>query len=387
MNLVIACDKRIQKQVSGFKFKEHNHNVLAYINEIGSNFADRIENNLPHILVIFNGISDKDNVIFGELERMLKLLPHLRIIYVYGKPDVDFEDTKEKLTALGIYDILLTSLGDIKFKDNLLSVLDKGMSAEDLEKSIQQYETMTKPIEVERVHNYIDDNTPVDLSKIALNEAYHNDIEQVDLPQEYIGAGNITVAVSSVIVNSAGVVLTAMELSIVLLQAKETVSLFLRDETYKRFLAFHNIENADGGFTLNKLPIYPLSLYEKRKRRSRFDVIDLTNNGNMTDRERKIFEKAEIKLQMCRGTEWDIAVLQEYLNSGLPYLKEINYCFYPISQKDFLKYNKSMIQGHCKACRLRTSPNYTSPCDWNRDVYADILSRYTSIGKSKKRRW
>lgn len=162
MNLVIACDKRIQKQVSGFKFKEHNHNVLAYINEIGSNFADRIENNLPHILVIFNGISDKDNVIFGELERMLKLLPHLRIIYVYGKPDVDFEDTKEKLTALGIYDILLTSLGDIKFKDNLLSVLDKGMSAEDLEKSIQQYETMTKPIEVERVHNYIDDNTPVD---------------------------------------------------------------------------------------------------------------------------------------------------------------------------------------------------------------------------------
>lgn len=43
-----------------------------------------------------------------------------------------------------------------------------------------------------------------------------------------------------------------------------------------------------------------------------------------------------------------------------------------------------MIQGHCKACRLRTSPNYTSPCDWNRDVYADILSRYTSIGKSKR---
>ena len=266
-------------------------------------------------------------------------------------------------------------------------VIDKSMNAEDLEKSIEKYESMTKPIGVETIRNYIDDDTPVDLSKSSLNEEYHNEIEQVDIPQEYIGAGNITIAISSVIVNSAGVVLTAMEIATVLKQAKETVSLFLRDETYKRFLAFHNIENANGGFTLNKLPIYPLSLYEQRKRRSRFDVIDLTNNGNMTDRERKIFEKAEIKLQMCRGTEWDIAVLQEYLNSGLPYLKEINYCFYPISQKDFLKYNKSMIQGHCKACRLRTSPNYTSPCDWNRDVYADILSRYTSIGKSKKRRW
>lgn len=387
MNLVIACDKKIQKQVSGFEFKEHNHNVLAYINEVGNNLADRIANNLPHILIVFKGIKDKNNILFGELERMLKLLPHLRIIFVYGKTDDNFQETKNKLISLGIYDILLTDLSDIKFKNNLMSVIDKGMDLEDLEKSIEQYEAMTKPIEVETIRNYIDDDTPVDLSKVALNEEYHNGIEQVDIPQEYIGARSITIAVSSVIINSAGVVLTAMEIAIVLKQAKETVSLFLRDETYKRFLEFHNIENADGGFTLDKLPIYPLSMYEQRKRRSRFDVIDLTNNGNIINRERKIFETAEIKLQLCRGTEWDIAVLQEYLSSGLPYIKEINYCFYPISQKDFLKYNKSMIQGHCKACRLRTSPNYTSPCDWNRAVYADILSRYTSIGKSKKRRW
>lgn len=387
MNLVIACDKKIQKQVSGFEFKEHNHNVLAYINEVGNNLADRIANNLPHILIVFKGIKDKNNILFEELERMLKLLPHLRIIFVYGKTDDNFQETKNKLISLGIYDILLTDLSDIKFKNNLMSVIDKGMDLEDLEKSIEQYEAMTKPIEVETIRNYIDDDTPVDLSKAALNEEYHNGIEQVDIPQEYIGARSITIAVSSVIINSAGVVLTAMEIAIVLKQAKETVSLFLRDETYKRFLEFHNIENADGGFTLDKLPIYPLSMYEQRKRRSRFDVIDLTNNGNISNRERKIFETAEIKLQLCRGTEWDIAVLQEYLSSGLPYIKEINYCFYPISQKDFLKYNKSMIQGHCKACRLRTSPNYTSPCDWNRAVYADILSRYTSIGKSKKRRW
>lgn len=386
MNLVIACDKRIQKQVSGFKFEEYNHTALAYINTIENDFSDSIANNLPHILIVFNGVKDKDNILFKELERTIKLLPHLRIIYVYGKPDDSFQETKDKLTALGTYDIILTSLTDARFKRELLSVIDKSMNAEDLEKSIEQYKAMTKPIETKTVRNYIDDNTPVDLSKVALNEPYQNNIEQVDIPQEYIGAGNITVAVSSVIVNSAGVVLTAMELSIVLLQAKERVSLFLRDETYKRFLAFHGIENADSGFTLNKLPIYPLSLYEQHKRRSRFDVIDLTNNGNMSDKEIKIFEMAEIKLQMCRGTEWDIAVLQEYLNSDLPYLKEINYCFYPISQKDFIKYNKSMIKGHCKACRLRTSPSYTNPCDWNRAVYADILSRYTSIGKEKKRR-
>ena len=64
MNLVIACDKRIQKQVSGFKFKEHNHNVLAYINEIGSNFADRIENNLPHTF-----INNRHKIIFKPYVR------------------------------------------------------------------------------------------------------------------------------------------------------------------------------------------------------------------------------------------------------------------------------------------------------------------------------
>ena len=144
MNLVIACDKRIQKQVSGFKFKEHNHNVLAYINEIGSNFADRIENNLPHILVIFNGINDKDNVLFEELSACDKLLPHLRIIYVYGKPDDNFQETKNKLISLGIYDIILTDLSNIRFKNNLMSVIDKSMNAEDLEKSIEKYESMTK---------------------------------------------------------------------------------------------------------------------------------------------------------------------------------------------------------------------------------------------------
>lgn len=222
MNLVIACDKKIQKQVSGFNFKEHNHNVLVYINEVGSNFADRIENNLPHILIVFNGIRDKDNILFRELEHMLKLLPHLRIIFVYGKPDDNFQETKNKLISLGIYDILLTDLSNIRFKNNLMSVIDKSMNAEDLEKSIEQYESMTKPIEVETVRNYIDDDTPVDLSKSSLNEEYHNEIEQVDIPQEYIGEGNITIAISSVIVNSAGVVLTAMEIATVLKQSKET---------------------------------------------------------------------------------------------------------------------------------------------------------------------
>lgn len=67
----------------------------------------------------------------------------MRIIFVYGKPDDNFQETKNKLISLGIYDIILTDLSNIRFKNNLMSVIDKSMNAEDLEKSIEKYESMT----------------------------------------------------------------------------------------------------------------------------------------------------------------------------------------------------------------------------------------------------
>ena len=54
----------------------------------------------------------------------------------------------------------------------------------------------------------------------------------------------------------------------------------------------------------------------------------------------------------------------------------------------FLNYDRSyslaMVKGHCKAYRLRTSPNYTNPCEWNRNVYAEILHLYTDVNTTKK---
>ena len=37
----------------------------------------------------------------------------------------------------------------------------------------------------------------------------------------------------------------------------------------------------------------------------------------------QLFEKADIKVVMCRGTDWDISYLEDYLNLPLPYNKEI----------------------------------------------------------------
>ena len=72
------------------------------------------------------------------------------------------------------------------------------------------------------------------------------------------------------------------------------------------------------------------------------------------------------------------------LNLPLSYIKEINYCFYPISQENYKNYNGAMVQGHCKAFRLCTSSNYTNPCEWNKKVYHDILNLYTEADTKKK---
>ena len=145
-------------------------------------------------------------------------------------------------------------------------------------------------------------------------------------------------------------------------------------------MQYHGIEKetAHSGCTVNDLPIYPLSVYDEEKPKTTYSIVVIMNISDLR------FEKSDIKVALCIGTEAEIGYLEDYLNSPLPYIKAINYCFYPISQEDFKKFNSSMLQGHCKAYRLRTSPNYTNPCQWNREVYDRILHLYTDVHTKKR---
>ena len=96
------------------------------------------------------------------------------------------------------------------------------------------------------------------------------------------------------------------------------------------------------------------------------------------------FSNAQIKICICSFNEWDINILADYLNLPLPYIKEINYVFFPVSQMNFAKFQKQMTKGHCKAFRIRNSPDYTVPCDWNKSVYYEIISKYVQIENTKK---
>lgn len=390
MNLVLLCNKTIQKYLNrNLDFKEHNYSVLSYENELNSDFTNRICQLMPHILVIFRGYKTKGIELFSFVPKIKEKLQNIRIIYIFGKinDEQEFLKISTELIENSIFDISISDFYNQGFKKHFFDLLKTPMTSDDFQqllKNRNENNTVSASETLQTEIAKVIDNTKVSFNKSNLSSKFSENkitkITQLDELQEFTYSEQFKVAVSSVH-NSAGVIQTAFEIAIVLSQAKNNVSLFLPDDTYDRFLKFHDIDIsvAANGFTVNNLPIYPISAYKSESKPStKYIITAILDNKN------ELFSSADIKIIMCRGTEWDISYLEEYLNLPLSYSKEINYCFYPISQQDFIKFNKAMVKGHCKAYRLRTSPNYTNPCQWNRDVYAEILHLYTDVNTKKK---
>ena len=224
------------------------------------------------------------------------------------------------------------------------------------------------------------DKTQVNFSKTTVESGFSDEnTTQLDELQEHRNSEHFVIAVSS-LYQSVGIDTIALEIAVMLAQAKQSVSLFLPDSLYYPYMDYQGIdkEAAKHGCVVNDLPIYPLELFDSNTPKAKFNITVIFDISD------KIFEKADIKIAMCSATECNIKELENYLNLPLSYIKEINYCFYPISQKNFKSYNGAMVQGHCKAFRLCTSSNYTNPCEWNKKVYHDILNLYTEVDTKKK---
>ena len=387
MNLIILCDKNIQKFISKkLEFEENNYGVLSYENELRGDFARRVSDLLPNIVVIFRGYRNRGTDLIKEILKVREDFTDIRFVYIYGKitDEQEFLQTTTELIENGVFDISISEPYGQGFKKDFYDLLKTPMDLEDFKTLLQKRAENNKYFEVSETLQSelakVVDNTQVKFSKTAADAEYSDEnTAQLDELQEQRSGEHFVIGLSS-IHNTSGVIQTAFEMAIVLSQAKQSISLFLPDSVYDRFLKFHEIDitAAKNGCTVNDLPIYPLSAYDESNVTAKYRIVAVL------DITEQLFEKADIKVVMCRGTEWDISYLEEYLNLPLPYNKEINYCFYPISQPDFLKFNKAMIQGHCKAYRLRTSPNYTNPCEWNRNVYTEILHLYTDVDTKKK---
>lgn len=323
----------------------------------------------------------------------------MRIIFFFGRltdeTEQSYLDVCGKMFPYGYHEIVPYDMYERGFRSKLQEIMDTPLTAEDVKKLIadRQEEKMHTEVLVQSIEKIID-KTPVSFEKKEIEAGYNeNIISSFDEPQELLSeqqSEHITIAIGTISEKQAGCTQTALEIAVLLTRAKQSVAVFLEDETYESYINYHGIETAPNGCQVNELTLFPLSVYTEKKSYVRFAVLDVGYAPIIPeDAAYPYFEAAGIKICICSFNEWDISKLADYLNSPLPYIKEINYIFFPVSEKNFVKFQKQMEKGHCKSFRIRNSPDYTEPCEWNVEMYNKILNTYIDldIGKKAKKRF
>ena len=392
MNIVIAADKKYSKI---FRDSLIQHNILGFENELKSNFVDRIADHYnPHVLIIVYGVRWRKFDLFEALPELRKRCPTMRIIMFFGRltdeTEQSYLDVCGKMFSCGYYEVIPYDMYERGFRSKLAEILEKPITAEDVKKLIadRHEEKLHTEILMQSIEKIID-TTPVSFDKEEI-EAEYNDKEIIrfDEPPERLSelqSEHITIAIGTISEKQAGCTQTALEIAILLTREKQSVAVFLEDETYERYIKYHGVESAPNGCQINELTVFPLSVYQDKKSFIKFAVLDVGYAPIVReDAAYPYFENAQIKICICSFNEWDIEILADYLNSPLPYIKEINYVFFPVSQKKFAKFQKQMTKGHCKALRIRNSDDYTMPCEWNVDVYNIIFDKYFDFDSKKK---
>ena len=395
MNIVIAADKKYTKI---FRDSLTQHNILGFENELKSNFVSRIADHYnPHVLIVVNGVRSRKFDFFTALPELRKQCPTMRIIYFFGRltdeTEQSYLDVCGKMFPYGYYEIVPYDMYERGFRSKIAEILETPLTGEDVKKLIadRQEEKIHTEILMQSIEKIID-TTPVSFAKDEVEAGYDDtQVERFDEPQELLTekqGEHITIAIGTISEKQAGCTQTALEMAVLLTKSKQSAAVFLEDETYENYISYHGIESAPSGCQVNDLTLFPLSVYKEKKMYVRFAVLDVGYAPIIPeDAAYPFFESAEIKICICSFNEWDISKLADYLNSPLPYIKEINYIFFPVSEKNFVKFQKQMDKGHCKSFRIRNSPDYTEPCEWNVGIYNKILNTYIDldISKPKKR--
>lgn len=392
MNIVIAADK---KYIKIFKDSLTKHNILGFESELKSNFVSRIaEHYNPHVLIVVGDVRCRKIDFFDTLPELRKRCPTMRIIYFFGRRLTDETEQNyilicEKMFRYGYHEVVPYDVYERGFRTKLEEILEKPLTPDDIKQIIsdrqEKIHTETLVQSIERIV----DTTPVSFDKEEVEAEYDDTkIVRYDEPPERLTeqqSEHVTIAVGSISEKQAGGTMTALEIAFMLLKEKQSVAVFLEDETYERYIGYHGIESAPNGCQVHDLTLFPLSAYAEKRVYIKFSICDVGFAPIVTeDAAYPIFENAQIKICICSFNEWDVSILADYLNSPVPYIKDINYIFFPVSQETFSKFNQQMTKGHCKAFRTRNSPHYTKPCELNVDTYGKILNKYVDIQIRKK---
>ena len=315
MNIVIAADKKYTKI---FKDSLTQHNILGFENELKSNFVSRIADHYnPHVLIVVNGVRSRKFDFFAALPELRKQCPTMRIIYFFGRltdeTEQSYLDVCGKMFPYGYYEIVPYDMYERGFRSKIAEILEKPLTGEDVKKLIadRQEEKIHTEILMQSIEKIID-TTPVSFAKDEVEADYDDtQVERFDEPQELLTekqGEHITMAIGTISEKQAGCTQTALEIAILLMKSKQSVAVFLEDETYESYISYHGIESAPNGCQVNDLTLFPLSVYQEKKMYVRFAVLDVGYAPIIPeDAAYPFFESAEIKICIYSFNEWDIS--------------------------------------------------------------------------------
>lgn len=383
MNILIACNRHCKKFLSTFNYKGHNHRVLKYVTNIDKSFRSTIFQTLPHIIVIFKDTKSQCSVI-DEITALLDVMKNIRIIYIYGevKSRDEFLHDVRQLSNIGVYDIVFDTVPSSKeFEKRFFDILDNPLTLDDISAIIADCEAKKEQ----------EANVDILVNKIAVNKQDDNTrallfnyqgsttgVSVVTEKDEFLYNEKYIIAVAPATPMSDASQ-TAIEITAYLHTLGVGAALYLNDIIYEQLRSFTGMTSS-ATFLYQGIEILPLSAYSSAMINNQYTVLSLDSFSN------DYFVKSSVKIMVCYGTDPNACDLQKYVNRN-EFSREVNFCYYPISQKNFLKYNKAMQRASLKAYRLCTSPLAASPCRWNTNVYRDILSRYATLPIKKESRW
>ena len=131
MNLIMLCDKNTQKYLTkNLDFTEHNYGILSYENELRTDFARRVIDFLPHIVVVFRGYRNRGADLIKEILKVREEAPDIRFVYIYGKitDEQEFLQTTTELIENGVFDISISELYEQGFKKDFFDLLKTPMN-------------------------------------------------------------------------------------------------------------------------------------------------------------------------------------------------------------------------------------------------------------------
>lgn len=389
MNIVLVSHKVLASKAKATLESAESANLLAAIDIVKPDTVDTIVGYTPDVIIFVRGVPFRVKASFEDIVGELHLkLPSTRIIYVYGEvaDRQDYMDVSSFLATKGICDIMQ---GDFS-EDELLHILANPhvpkavgskttspakpratpkpktaavVSGAEANETSHVVETplpkpkkpraAPKPKTVERVSEMEDAVFPEEL------DSEDDDFESADNESLLIGIGQLH--------HRNGSTYTALELTTMLVAHGNSACVIISDEG-----VCDVIRAKEGKGCVD-------AYYHKDINHAIRNYTYIIYDYGLLDEENKQeFKRCDVKIMMCCPAEWNSCELETYMSISRQ-SKEVNYCFFPISRNKFVRLYKQYAKEKYKIHRIKTSNDWSLPCEDNCAVYTEIIKSYLGM--------